>query len=70
MIQFSLEPQRQSLGFLQPFQFFAEGGLQAEEQDLIPRALRRAPAPAGMVIKLIFSHGKIPFSILQSVLSP
>jgi hypothetical protein len=30
-IQFSLKPQSQGLGFLQPFEFFAEGALQAEE---------------------------------------
>jgi len=56
------QAQRQGLGFLQPFQFFAEGRLQAEEQNLIARPLRGAPTPARMIVKFLFGHGNSLFN--------
>jgi hypothetical protein len=51
------ELQGKRLGLLQPFELFAEGGLQAEKQGMQFSAFKSAPLPAGMRVEFFFCHG-------------
>jgi hypothetical protein len=40
----------------EPLEFLTEGGFQTEQQNVVARALRRTPAPAGMIVKFLPGH--------------
>lgn len=50
------QPKSKCLGFFQPFQLFPQGASEALMENLLPRALRGTPPPAGVRVQFSLAH--------------